>query len=157
MKAKGEYIVYRKEVCIIKDIIEMNGEKYYALFPLGDESLLLKVPVSNQFLRSPISKAQAEILIDSIPNITTLNLNEKMIEHEYQTLLSTSSLEDLIKIIKTTYLRNARRASEGKKLGEKDEFYFQKAEKLLYTELSISLDLTIPKVKEYITNKLSLK
>lgn len=155
MYQKGDYIVYRKDVCTLKDIMEINGEKYYSLSPLSDDSLSLKVPVNNPFLRNVLTKEEAEELINKINDIETLDLNEKMIEHNYQALLASSSLEDLIKIIKTTYLRNAKREEEGKKRGEKDDFYFHKAEKLLYTELSISLNLSYEETKEYIINKLS--
>ena len=157
MEQRGNYIVYRKDVCVINGILEMNGEKYYALSPMSDESLSLKVPVNNSFLRNVLSKSEAEKLISQMKDIETLDLNEKMIEHEYQALLASSSLEDLIKIIKTTYLRNVKREQEGKKRGEKDDFYFKKAEKLLYTELAISLGLTYDETKEYIISKLSIK
>lgn len=157
MYQKDDFIVYRKDVCKVKDILELNGEKYYSLCPLSDESLSLKVPVSNQFLRDVITKEEADALINKIADIETLDLNEKMIEHEYQQLLASSSLEDLIKIIKTTYLRNAKREDEGKKRGEKDAYYFQKAEKLLYTELAISLKMSYDEAREYIIEKLSAK
>lgn len=157
MYQKGDYLVYRKDVCVVKDILEMRGEAYYALSPLSDDSLSLKVPASNEFLRNVLTKDEAENLIEHMSEIETLDLNEKMLEHEYQALLASSSLEDLIKIIKTTYLRNLKRVDEGKKIGEKDDFYFKKAEKLLYTELSISLNLSYDETKEYIVNKLSTK
>ena len=52
--------------------------------------------------------------------------------NDYQT----NEIDDLIKIIKTTYLRNDNRQKEGKKLADKDSFFFNKAEKFLYTEIS---------------------
>lgn len=157
MFKKGNYIVYRKDVCFINDIIELRGEKYYALSPLCDESLQLKIPVSNKtgLIREVISKENAEKLIDSIPSIEVLDLNEKTIENEYQKLLSSSSVEDLIKIIKTTYLRNDNRLKNGKKIGEKDDSYFKKAEKLLYMELSISLNMTYKEAKDYVSKRLA--
>ena len=157
MFQKNDYLVYRKDICIVKDLIELNGEKYYSLSPLSDDSLSLKVPTNNPFIRNVLTKKEAENLINKINTIETLDLNEKMIEHSYQTLLASSSLEDLIKIIKTTYLRNAKRKEEGKKLGEKDDYYFKKAEKLLYNELSISLGKTVEETKEYLIDKLSSK
>lgn len=157
MYQKNDYVVYRKEVCIVKDIIKLNGEKYYTLSPLSDDSLTMKIPVSNPFIRNVLNKKAAENLISKISEIETLDLNAKMLEHEYQGLLASSSLEDLIKIIKTTFLRNEKRKSEGKKIGEKDYSYFNKAEKLLYNELSISLGLSFDETKEYLIKKLSSK
>lgn len=64
-------------------------------------------------------------------------------------------MEDLIKIIKTTYLRNDYRIKNGKRVSEKDSIYFNMAEKRLYNELSISLNLSFNETKEYIINKLN--
>lgn len=156
MFKKGNYIVYRKDVCLVNDIVELRGEKYYSLSPLCDESMQLKIPVNNTtgLLREVISKENAEKLIDNIPNIEVLDLNEKTIENEYQKLLASSSVEDLIKIIKTTYLRNDNRLKNGKKIGEKDDLYFKKAEQLLYTEFSISLGMSYKEAKDYVHKRL---
>ena len=63
--------------------------------------------------------------------------------------------EDLIKIIKTSYLRNEDRANNNKKLSDKDSRFFEQPEKHLYNELSISLGMTFDETKEYIINKIS--
>lgn len=61
--------------------------------------------------------------------------------------------EDLIKIIKTTYLRNKERTENNKKIREIDDSYFKKAEKYLYNEFSIVLNKSFEETKEYIINK----
>jgi CarD family transcriptional regulator len=76
-----------------------------------------------------------------------------MIELEYKNLLSTGSKEDIIKVIKTAYLRNKERLQKKKKLSEKDTNYLEKAEKLLYNELSVVLNLSIDATREYIIDK----
>ena len=63
--------------------------------------------------------------------------------------------EDLIKIIKTTYLRNQERLNKHKKVGDKDLTFFNQAEKLLYNELSYSLGITYEECKNYIINKIT--
>lgn len=149
------YIVYRQDVCIIKDEKVMGGRNYYKLIPLSDETLSLNIPVDNEFLRPIISKDDAIKFIDTFKKIDTLDLNEKMIEQEYQRLIVSNSLIDLVKIIKTSYLRNKMRIDTGKKVSEKDNYYFEKAEKLLYTELSISLEMPYDDVKKYVLDKLA--
>lgn len=47
------------------------------------------------------------------------------------------------------------RIDTGKKVSEKDNYYFEKAEKLLYTELSISLEMPYDDVKKYVLDKLA--
>ena len=61
--------------------------------------------------------------------------------------------EDLIKIIKTTYLRNEKRINDNKKISEIDDTYFKKAEKYLYNEFSVVLNKTFEETKEYVNNK----
>ena len=149
----GEYLVYRKDVCKVKDIKEKEGKEYYQLMPVDDESLKIEVPIDNENLRCVISKVDLEELVNSIPNIDTIDCSDRMIELEYRNLISTGSKEDLIKVIKTAYLRNKERLASKKKLSEKDTNYQEKAEKLLYNELSVVLNKTFDQVKEYIINK----
>ena len=74
-------------------------------------------------------------------------------ENEYKRLLDTRALNDLVKIIKTTYLRNKERIDNKKKISEKDDNYFNKAEDYLYTELSVALNMKKSEVKKYIIEK----
>ena len=76
-------------------------------------------------------------------------------ENEYRSLLYTLKHEDLIKIIKTTYLRNKKRLESKRSVGEKDKEYFNKAEKVLYNELSVVLDKTYDETKKYVISKVS--
>lgn len=55
-------------------------------------------------------------------------------------------------MIKTTYMRNQERLSQNKRIGERDEVYFERAEKRLYNELSVSLNLTFDQTKQYVIN-----
>lgn len=149
----GEYIIYKRDLCKIKNI---EGE-YYTLSSIQDESLVIKVPISNKFknLRYPLSKKEAQTLITKIPSIEVLNITDKLLENTYRELMKTNNHEDLIKIIKTTYLRNKERINKGKKVGDKDLTFFNKAETLLYNELAYSLNMTYEECKNYITNTLT--
>ncbi len=153
----GEYIIYKRDLCVVKEIIEKNDKQYYKLYPVGDNSLIINVPVENNLnnLRYPISKKEAEELIKKIPTIEEIKTNDKLLEQTYILLMKTNKLEDLIKIIKTTYLRNESRKINGKKIGDKDLSYFKKAEDYLYNELSISLDMSYEECKKYIIKKVS--
>ena len=117
----NEYIVYRNNVCYINKIIEIKDKKYYVLFPIDDDSLTIKVPVDNSFIRRVISKDEVAKIIKNIINIDIIKVdNEKMIEQEYKKLLENATHENLIKIIKTSYLRNDKRKREKKKISEKE-------------------------------------
>ena len=75
---------------------------------INDDSLIISIPITNDLglLREPIKESVARELITKIPNIKPLNINEKLLENSYKELMRTNNHEDLIKIIKTTYLRN---------------------------------------------------
>ena len=155
MYNKGEYVVYRHDICIIKDIIEdkLKGNTYYVMTPVDDDSLIIDIPTENRmgFLRNVISMDDAKRLIERIPAIEPLKeINEKNLEIKYKEMLNTGKYEDLIKIIKTTYLRNENRINNKKRISEKDSTYFKLAEKYLYNELAISLNMTVEEVKNYI-------
>lgn len=157
----GDFVVYRKEVCIIKEIRKnhISNKDYYIMNPVYDSTLKIDVPTDNKsgYIRDVISKKDALKLIEKIESIDIIECNDKDIEREYKKLLEKNSLENLIKIIKTTYLRNEKRINNKKRISEKDESYFKRAEKQLYEELSISLNMTPIQVKEYIINYIEKK
>ncbi len=160
MYKANDYLVYKKDVCKVKEVKlnKMNGLNYYILNPIDDESLIISVPTDNRmgYIRDIISKKEAEQLIKEISNIKPLeNIDDKYIEKTYKELLSNGKHEDLIKIIKTSYLRNENRANNNKKLSDKDVHYFLQAEKYLYNELSISLGMSFEDTKAYIIKKVS--
>ena len=145
-----DYIVYRKETC---KIIEKE-DGYYRLVPVNDTSIKYKVPVDSNFLKKVITKEEIDRLLLEIPEINTINLGEKQIEQEYKELMKSGTHEDLVKIIKTSYLRNQIRILNNKIISEIDDEYFKRAEKYLYEEIGIVLNLSFENTKEYIINKL---
>lgn len=145
-----DYIVYRKETC---KIIEKE-EGYYKLVPVNDTSIKYKVPVDSNFLKKVITKEEIDRLLLEIPEINTIDLGEKQIEQEYKELMKSGTHEDLVKIIKTSYLRNQIRILNNKRISEIDDEYFRRAEKYLYEEIGLVLNLSFENTKEYIINKL---
>lgn len=156
MYKKDDIIMYKKDVCKITNIKNEYGIEYYVLSPIDDDSLSISIPVEKEkyFLRNIINKNEAEQIINSIPDIETIkNINDKYIENEYKELISNPTYSNLIKIIKSTYLRNKSRIDSKKKTSDKDIKYFNLAEKYLYNELSIALNMSFEEVKNYIINR----
>lgn len=154
MFKEGEYVVYKRDVCKILEIRKnhLNGKDYYILVPITDESLKIDVPTDNRLgnIRPWITQKDVTSLIKRIPSIEVVNTVNKMIENDYRALINDGTHESLIKIIKTTYLRNKERADNKRKIGDKDEYYFKLAEKYLYNELSIVLNMSFENTKNYI-------
>ena len=148
-----DYLVYGKDVCQVKEIKKYHDEEYYLLIPVKDKSLKINIPVKNDKIRKLISKEEIDKLINNIPTIEILDINDKFIESEYKKLLLQGNHEDLIKIIKTTYLKNKERLDNKKETTDRDNNYFNKAEEILYTEFSIVLNMSYEDTKNYIINQ----
>ena len=78
MFQKNDYVVYKKNVCIIKDIKHntINGKESYLLVPIDDSSLKIEIPTetANNHIRRIISKKDAEKIISKIPNISPFEI-----------------------------------------------------------------------------------
>lgn len=150
----NDYLVYRKEVCKVTEIKKMENDSYhYILAPINDTSLKIEVPTDLVVIRPLISEVEIQKIIEEIPNIKEITENDRLLENKYKELLKSGTYNDLITIIKTTYLRNETRDKEKKKRSEKDTTYFNLAEKYLYTEFSIVLGKSYDDTKEYIISK----
>ena len=153
MKKVGDYLVYRKDVCKVIDIVEDKSGLCYILVPVSDQSLKIKTSVTSDLIRDLISKDELDNFIKTIPSIPVIDEMDKLLEVEYKNLMRSATPDDLVKIIKTTYLRNEERLSNKKKTSDKDTTYFNQAEKYLYTELAVVLDMSFDDAKNYITDE----
>lgn len=145
-----KYIVYRNEVC---QILKEENNLYF-LIPVNDDSIKYQVPKDSILLRKLITKEEINKLLLEIPEIKTIDNGDKKIEQIYKELMNRRTHEDLIKIIKTTYLRNQLRVLNNKKISEIDDEYLKRAEKYLYEEIGVVLNLSFQETKAYIINKL---
>ena len=101
---------------------------------------------------------EAAELIDSIPSIGNLWVaDERQRELNYKQAVNSCDCREWIKIIKTLWLRNQQRLSQGKKITAMDRKYFKMAEDNLYGELSVSLEIPKEKMEEYITEKVGMQ
>ena len=116
----------------------------------------ISLPSSSDLIRTVIKPEDAVMMIENIRDIPILTAtNDKALENIYKKLIISDSCEDLISVIKTTYLRNKNRIDTGKKCGSVDSYYFEEAEKKLYAEFSVALGLSIEQVREYIINSIN--
>ena len=153
----GDFVVYKKDVCKVVGIKEKyyKDMDYFSLEPVFDSTLKIDVPKNSKLLRSVLSKKEVEEIINKIPFINYIDMNDKMLENEYKKLLHDGGYDGLVKIIKTTYIRNNDRINSKRKISEKDETYFNLAEKYLYNEFAVSLGISPEEAKEYVINKVN--
>lgn len=160
----GDYVVYGSEgVCRVGDIgaIDMDGRKteklYYTLFPVYVGGTKVYTPVSSDkvVMRRILSKEETTALIDEIPNMELLTVaDEKGREQVYKEALRTCDCRELVRLIKTVYMRRQKRISGGKKVTAVDEKYFRSAQDQLYGELAIPLNMERSQVEEYIRQRI---
>ena len=154
----GDYLIYRRDVCQLKEIKNSDSKDYYVLVPINDKSLKIDVPIIKQSdnIRALMTKEEITNLIKEIPKIKEVKIQDnRFVENEYKKLLLTGTEEDLIKIIKTTYLRNQERLDNNKKVGDKDNTYFRLAERYLYQEVSMVLNMSYDEAKKYIVDEVN--
>lgn len=157
MYNKGDLLVYKKDVCEVEDVkIKYHRDiDYYILTPKIDKSLKIQIPTNSNAIRNLITKEKIDKIIKNIPSIKIIETESKNLENYYKQLMQNGTHEDLIKIIKTTYLRNKERIDNNKKTTDKDNYYFNQAELYLYNEFSIVLGLSYEETKEYIINEVN--
>ncbi len=152
----NDKVIYKRDVCVITDIKEKlyNNKDYYVISPITDKSLTINIPTDNILIKDILTRKEALDIIDNIFKVKVIDSNDKNLEPIYKELLNNDDILDLVRIIKTTYLRNRARLDSGKKIGDKDDMYFNKAENYLYTILSVSLDKTPSECKKMIIDRL---
>ena len=151
----NDVVVFRRDVCKIvgKHRSDFTGEQCYILVPYynQDGSVRMQVPIANKggHLRDLITKKQIEDLIQNTPDLETMANKPANMKSQYAALLKTDKLSDLVRIIKTSYGRNKARMEQHKKLASIDDEYLQKAEKYLYDEISVALNMSFDESKQF--------
>ena len=152
MFSKGEYIICGSNgVCMIEDICSPplagvdKKRKYYALQPVYQKTCTVYTPVDNEkvIMRKILSHEEASDLINSVVTIEMIwDANDKVRESRYREAIRTFECNELIRIIKSLYIRKDERFAEGKKSLTTDDKYLHQAEELLYGEIAVALSMT---------------
>lgn len=160
----GEYVVYgHTGICQVTGVTTMkmdgvpNDRLYYVLHPESGNGGTIFTPVENPkvVLRRIMTKEEVEELLGDISGIETLDIaNEKLREAKYKECMKSCDSRDLVKIIKTIYLRKKDRSYNGKKATATDERYLKMAEDSLYSEMSLLLGVPKSDMVSYIKNRL---
>lgn len=154
----GDYVVHGREVGKIVDVVDdfRGMGEYYRIQSLHDESLFVMTPMNNnrKKVRSVISRDDAERLINEISEIETVEFEQRNAETVYNNLIKSGDHEDMVKLIKTSYEKCAKRTKKGLARNEKDKMFLRMGERLLYSEMSIALGKSYDDTKKYVTDKI---
>jgi len=159
----GEYIIFATNgVCKVEAVgkLEMNNvseEKlFYTLTPIYAPETKVFTPVDNDkvIMRPVLSREEAWALINDIINIEAISVaDDKSREEIFKEAIKKCDCRELVKIIKTLYLRKQARLRAGKKAASCDERYFKMAEGNLYEELALALEIDKNEVESVIAQR----
>lgn len=162
----GDMILYGHEgICEIKNIvtrkIKNTDKQYYQLSPL-DNHITIYVQIDNQYclskMRKILSKDNIYKLIKTMPDNETIWIHDKNIrKQKYNNIINCGNHEQLVKLIKTLYLNKLEQEKAGKKFHVQDQYLLKTAEKILYDEFSITLDLKPEQILSFILNTIEIK
>ena len=167
MLAKGEYIVCgTKGVCMVEDIttVCMEGvdskKLFYLLRPVCSKASTVYIAVDNKTpsIRKILTREEALALVESVPTIGFLCItDDKGGEAVYKESFQKNDIVELVKIIKTSYLRRQERIRQGRKVVAVDEKYYKMACDYLFSELAVSLEIDKQEIENAIIDKISEK
>jgi CarD family transcriptional regulator len=164
MHSIGDRVVYGANgVMEIVDVREESigdvSRSYYVLTSVCNRSdSLIFVPCDSERLvsamRPLLTRDEAIDLIrriDSLPDIEWIESNRARAEH-FKKLMESADREAMFSMIRAIDENAKRREAEGKKNFLTDETARQKAERLLYSELSLVLEIPTEEIPSFIKN-----
>jgi CarD family transcriptional regulator len=160
----NDYVIYNsigvyQIVDIRKDKDISNTEtEYYVLKPVFDNNMTIKTPVNNKkvFIRKIMTRDQVLSLIASMPEKDTVWIdNDRERKESFMAAVKTGKSEEWVKLIKTIYQMKQEKFRAGKKLQKSDEDIMKIAEKNLYEEFAVVLDISPDEVLSYILDHIS--
>lgn len=141
-------------ICKIKN----TDKQYYQLSPLDNHITIYVQIDSLSKMRKILSKDNIYKLIKTMPDNETIWIHDKNIrKQKYNNIINRGNHEQLVKLIKTLYLNKLEQEKAGKKFHVQDQYHLETAEKILYDEFSITLDLKPEQILPFILNTIEIK
>lgn len=160
MFSAGDAVVYATYgVCLIKGVEtrDFSGEdvEYYVLQPASDGRNTFYVPTSSGQLRDKMrrvmTKEETEALISGMSREELIWIeDEQERKAEYRRILDSGDRREIVRLIKTLYLRKMQLQESRKKLHSADERFLNEAENMLFDEFAYSLGIPRDQVLPYI-------
>ncbi len=159
-----DYIVYGSSgVCRITDISDFNfidnqKSKYYVLANVFEPNAsVIYAPVDGGMIkmRKILSCEEVLEIIGRIPKMKQEYIEDDKVRKEnHRAILREGCPEKLATLLKSLHARKEKRVSEGKKMPMADEVDMHTAEKVLYEEFALALDMKLEDVENFITENI---
>ena len=148
---KGDKVIYGQTgVCVVEDIAQRELIKnvkrlYYKLRPIYQQNNIIYAPAQSDkvFIRSIISKEEAEELISKMPDIYKAAIESEDADGEEN---KPTTCEELAAVAVKIHRKKKAAKSAHKRLGFTDEKNLEHAEEMLFGELAEVLELDINEI-----------
>lgn len=164
MFEEGNYVVYGcKGVHQIMSITTLDlpgispDKKYYVLKSVSrpDGAVYAPVDAPKINMRLIMTRDEAMSFMNSVSDVKTIDIqNNKQREEMFKECIRSCDPDELLRVIKTVYLRKKEREASGKKLTQTDNHYLEEARGILYEELSICLGVDSEVIPEEIRSRI---
>lgn len=146
----GDLMVYSAHgICQIDEICErtfLNDTKqYYVLHPVEQPKLSISIPVDNDKVNmlEIIHKDEAKEIIESFKEPGAKWIEKSNLRSQtYATIVNTGNRKNISKVINTLMRKKMETINNGKKFHEQDNRQLTFYQKVLFTELALSLNTT---------------
>ena len=165
MYESGTYIVYGVQgVCKVigkeKQLVNRKRTEFLVLEPLVNSESRFFVPTQNPTAMSKILSILSREELESLMASPQLR-EECWISHEnirkqhYRELLSSGDRVQIMRMVYALYRYKDEQLAAGRKFHQIDDNFLRDAEKLICSEISLVMELTMEESREYLRNKLS--
>jgi len=153
-------------VCKVEAITEQSfhgtTREYYVLKPLSKNAATIYVPTENEALkqkmRRVLSKEEIYALIRTIPTQESLWIEDETERKErYREILACGDRIQMVRMIKSLYLHQQEQQKKGRKLHLSDERFFKEAERILYDEFALVLNIRPEQVLPFIAEEIHIE
>lgn len=147
---------------VCKKKIDGRETEYYVLKPVYEHGVSTAyVPVENEQLtaklRPLLSRQEVVELIDSLPHMQTPWIESQDVRREkYREILHKGDRIAMIRAIRALHLHRREQEARGKRLYLVDEHFLKEAERLLYDEFAVALQMEPKQVLPYILQHLQV-
>ncbi len=150
-----------KIIEIARKTFGKSTNEYYVLKPLNHREATIYVPVSNEALvkkmRPVLSPEEIHQLIQTMPEAELLWIPSETVRKEkYKEIIAKGEPVALMQMIKALHAHQQEQEAKGKKLHMADLHFFEEAERLLYNEFAVVLELEPEQVLPFIIREIEL-
>lgn len=158
----GDTVLYGSEgVCKIIEITEKKfGDtaiEYYVLTPVFSSSSTFFVPTKNETLTSKmhpiLTSGEIMSIIETTGEMDEWIENDTQRKEAFKSIVSGGEIRDIVSMLKSIVRHKSEIEGSGKKLHKADETAYKEAQKILYEEFAMVMDLSKDEVIDIICGK----